>query len=145
MIGDLKQRIYPIIKDKVFFSRISGRRAEVVEQLPEEIVPGKVLFDGIMLYDGIEGIEDDIQQVVSVTKESVGRNMEDYYEEYGAFDDDEESFSCFIEALGNLMSPEEYANTSDAAIRRNTAKYEKRRDEEIRKAVAELLNPGKES
>lgn len=145
MIGDLKQRIYPIIKDKVFFSRISGRRAEVVEQLPEAIVPGKVLFDGIMLYDGIEGIEDDIQQVVSVTKESVGRNMEDYYEEYGAFDEDEESFSRFLEALGNLMSPEEYANTSDAAIRRNTAKYEKRRDEEIRKAVAELLNPGKES
>ena len=145
MIGDLKQRIYPIIKDKIFFSRISGRRAEVVEQLPEAIVPGKVLFDGIMLYDGIEGIEDDIQQVVSVTKESVGRNMEDYYEEYGAFDDDEESFSRFLEALGNLMSPEEYANTSDATIRRNTAKYEKRRDEEIRKAVAELLNPGKES
>ena len=145
MIGDLKQRIYPIIKDKVFFSRISGRRAEVVEQLPEAIVPGKVLFDGIMLYDGIDGIEDDIQQVVSVTKESVGRNMEDYYEEYGAFDEDEESFSRFLEALGNLMSPEEYANTSDAAIRRNTAKYEKRRDEEIRKAVAELLNHGENS
>lgn len=133
-----KQRIYPIIKDKVFFSRISGQRAEVVEQLPEEIVPGKVLFDGITLYDGIEGIEDDIQQVVSVTKESVGRNMEDYYQEYGAFDDDEEIFSCFIEALGNLMTPEEYAKTSDAKISRNTAKYEKQRDEEIRKAVAEL-------
>jgi len=133
-----KQRIYPIIKDKVFFSRISGQRAEVVEQLPEEIVPGKVLFDGITLYDGIEGIEDDIQQVVSVTKESVGRNMEDYYQEYGAFDDDEEIFSCFIEALGNLMTPEEYTKTSDAKISRNTAKYEKQRDEEIRKAVAEL-------
>lgn len=133
-----KQRIYPIIKDKVFFSRISGQRAEVVEQLPEAIVPGKVLFDGITLYDGIEGIEDDIQQVVSVTKESVGRNMEDYYQEYGAFDDDEEIFSCFIEALGNLMTPEEYTKTSDAKISRNTAKYEKQRDEEIRKAVAEL-------
>ena len=135
---EFKQRIYPIIKDKVFFSRISGQRAEVVEQLPEEIVPGKVLFDGIMLYDGIEGIEDDIQQVVSVTKESVGRNMEDYYQEYGAFDDDEEIFSCFIEALGNLMTPAEYVKTSDAKIRRNTAKYEKQRDEEIRRAVAEL-------
>lgn len=135
-----KQRIYPIIKEKIFFSRISGQRAEVVEQLPETIVPGKVLFDGIVLYDGIEGIEDDIQQVVSVTKESVGRNMEDYYQEYGAFDDDEESFSCFIEALGNLMTPEEYAKTSDAKISRNTARYEKQRDEEIRKAVAELSN-----
>lgn len=135
---EFKQRIYPIIKDKIFFSRISGQRAEVVEQLPEEIFPGKVLFDGIMLYDGIEGIEDDIQQVVSVTKESVGRNMEDYYQEYGAFDDDEEIFSCFIEALGNLMTPEEFAKTSGAKIRRNTAKYEKQRDEEIRKAVAEL-------
>lgn len=133
-----KQRIYPIIKDKVFFLQISGQRAEVVEQLPEEIVPGKVLFDGITLYDGIEGIEDDIQQVVSVTKESVGRNMEDYYQEYGAFDDDEEIFSCFIEALGNLMTPEEYAKTSDAKISRCTARYEKQRDEEIRKAVAEL-------
>lgn len=64
---EFKQRIYPIIKDKIFFSRISGQRAEVVEQLPEEIILGKVLFDGITLYDGIEGIEDDIQQVVSVT------------------------------------------------------------------------------
>lgn len=135
---EFKQRIYPIIKDKIFFSRISGQRAEVVEQLPEEIVPGKILFDGIILYDGIEGIEDDIQQVVSVTKESVGRNMEEYYQEYGAFDDDEEIFSCFIEALGNLMTPEEYTKTSDAKISRNTAKYEKQRDEEIRKAVAEL-------
>ena len=80
MIEGFEQRIYPIIRDKIFFSRISGQRAEVVEQLPETIVPGKVLFDGIMLYDGIEGIEDDIQQVVSVTKESVGRNMEDYYQ-----------------------------------------------------------------
>lgn len=113
MIGEeLKQRIYPIIKEKVFFSRISGQRAEVVEHLPEEIVPGKVLFDGIMLYDGIEGIEDDIQQVVSVTKDCVRRNMEDFYGEYGAFDEDEQSFSRFIEALGNLMSPEEYAKTS---------------------------------
>lgn len=54
--------------------------------------------------------------------------------------DDEESFSCFIEALGNLMTPEEYAKTSDAKISRNTAKYEKQRDEEIRKAVADLSN-----
>lgn len=90
MIDGFEQRIYPIIRDKIFFSRISGHRAEVVEQLPETIFPGKVLFDGIMLYDGIEGIEDDIQQVVSVTKESVGRNMEDYYQENGAFNDDEE-------------------------------------------------------
>lgn len=135
---EFKQRIYPIIKDKIFFSRISGQRVEVVEQLPETIVPGKVLLDGIMLYDGIEGIEDDIQQVVSVTKESVGRNMEDYYQEYGAFDDDEDIFTCFIGALGNLMTSEEYAKTSDAKISRNTARYEKQRDEEIRKAVAEL-------
>lgn len=140
MIEGFEQRIYPIIRDKIFFSRISGQRAEVLEQLPETIVPGKVLFDGIMLYDGIEGIEDDIQQVVSVTKESVGRNMEDYYQENGAFNDDEEIFSCFIEALGNLMTPEEYANTSDAKISRNTAKYVNQRDEEIRKAVAELKN-----
>ena len=52
MIEGFEQRIYPIIRDKIFFSRISGQRAEVVEQLPETIVPGKVLFDGIIyLYD----------------------------------------------------------------------------------------------
>lgn len=38
------------------------------------------------------------------------------------------------------MTPEEYANTSDAKISRNTAKYVNQRDEEIRKAVAELKN-----
>jgi hypothetical protein len=60
---EFRKRIHEIIQDKIFFSNISGNPVEVVDKLPEEIVPGKVLFDGLTLFDGIEGIEDDIQQM----------------------------------------------------------------------------------
>lgn len=105
--------IYDIIKDKALFSNISKEMVEVVEELPEEIVPGKVLFDGIMLFDGIDGIEDDIQQMHSFTKKGEVVNLEDYYTENGAFDDD--GWDGFIEALGNLMTVEEYKNFGEAA------------------------------
>lgn len=51
-----KENIYDVLQDKSIFSRVSGKMVEVVKKLPEEIVEGKVLFDGITLYDGIEGI-----------------------------------------------------------------------------------------
>ena len=79
------KRIHEIIQDKIFFSNISGNPVEVVEKLPEEIVPGKVLFDGLMLFDGIEGIEDDIQQINCVTKEVERVNLQDYYTLNAAF------------------------------------------------------------
>lgn len=104
--NEFKQRIYPIIKDKIFISLISDQVVEVVEQLPEEIVPGKVLFDGIMLYDGIEGIEDDIQQMNSMTKDGTWVNLEDYYTDNGAFEED--GIERFAEALKQLMTVEEY-------------------------------------
>ena len=50
------ENIYDVLQDKSIFSRVSGKMVEVVKKLPEEIVEGKVLFDGITLYDGIEGI-----------------------------------------------------------------------------------------
>ena len=40
---EFRKRIHEIIQDKIFFSNISGNPVEVVEKLPEEIVPGKVL------------------------------------------------------------------------------------------------------
>jgi hypothetical protein len=64
---EFSKRIHEIIEDKIFFSNISNNPMEVVEILPEEIVPSKVLFDGLNLFDGIEGIEDDIQQMHSFT------------------------------------------------------------------------------
>lgn len=103
---EFKKRIHEIIQDKIFFSNISGNPVEVVEKLPEEIVPGRVLFDGLNLFDGIEGIEDDIQQMHSFTKDGVVVNLEDYYTDNGAFDD--EGWDRFILALNNLMTLEEY-------------------------------------
>lgn len=103
---DFNSRIYDVIKDKVFFSHISGYRVEVVEKLPQEIEAGKVLFDGLMLYDGIEGIEDDIQQMTSFTKERESVNVEDYYTDNGAFEEDERE--RFIAALERLMTVEEF-------------------------------------
>ena len=103
---EFSKRIHEIIQDKIFFSNISGNPVEVVEKLPEEIVPGKVLFDGLNLFDGIEGIEDDIQQMNSVTKNGERVNLEDYYTDNGAFDDD--GMDRFITALERLMTIDEF-------------------------------------
>lgn len=103
---EFRKRIHEIIQDKIFFSNISGNPVEVVEKLPEEIVPGKVLFDGLMLFDGIEGIEDDIQQMNSFTKEGERVNLEDYYTDNGAFDDG--GWDRFIDALDRLMILDEF-------------------------------------
>lgn len=76
---ELKKLIREHIGDKIIFSNISGRQAEVVEKLPEEIVPGKVLFDGLDLFDGVKGFEYDIQQMHSFIQNCEIVNLEDYY------------------------------------------------------------------
>ena len=103
-----KQIIYNVIKDKIFLSNGSSCMATVVKELPEEIIPGLVLFDGIMLYDGLDGdgIEDDIQQMNSFTKDGERVNLEDYYTENGAFDDD--GIDRFVAALERLMTVDEF-------------------------------------
>ena len=106
MYEEFNRWIHDVIKDKIFQSNISGMPATVVEKLPEEIVEGEVLFDGMMLYDGIEGIEDDIQQMNSVTKDGERVNLEDYYTDNGAFDED--GMNRFIAALERLMTIDEF-------------------------------------
>ena len=106
MYEEFNRRIYDVTKDRIFLSNISGMPATVVEKLPEEIVEGEVLFDGMMLYDGIEGIEDDIQQMNSVTKDGERVNLEDYYTDNGAFDED--GMNRFIAALERLMTIDEF-------------------------------------
>ena len=103
-----KRLIYSIIKDKIFLSNGSSCMATVVKELPEEVIPGLVLFDGIMLYDGLDGdgIEDDIQQMNSFTKDGERVNLEDYYTENGAFDDD--GIDRFVAALERLMTVDEF-------------------------------------
>ena len=106
MYEEFNRRFHDVIKDKIFLSNFSGMPATVVEKLPEEIVEGEVLFDGMMLYDGIEGIEDDIQQMNSVTKNGERVNLEDYYTDNGAFDED--GMNRFIAALERLMTIDEF-------------------------------------
>ena len=108
---EFSKRIHEIIEDKIFFSNISGNPVEVVEKLPEEIVPGKVLFDGLNLFDGIEGIEDDIQQMNSFTKDGERVNLEDYYTDNGAFEDDGKE--RFLAALERLMTIDEFIQFRD--------------------------------
>ena len=108
---EFSKRIHEIIEDKIFFSNISGNPVEVVEKLPEEIVPGKVLFDGLNLFDGIEGIEDDIQQMHSLLKDGTIVNLEDYYTDNGAFDDD--GWDRFIAALERLMTADDFSQYID--------------------------------
>ena len=104
---EFTKAVYEAIKDKVFFSNISKEIADVVEKLPAAILPGKVLFDGLNLFDGIEGIEDDIQQMTSYTKDGCIVNLEDYYTDSGAFDDD--GWDRFMVALGRLMTVDEFS------------------------------------
>lgn len=101
-----KQLIYHIIKDKIFLSNGSSCMATVVKRLPKEVVPGLVLFDGMDLYDGIDGVEDDIQQMNSFTKDGVRVNLEDYYTENGAFD--KGGMIRFVAALERLMTIDEF-------------------------------------
>lgn len=105
-MSEFTKNIYEHIWDKVLISRISNYPVDFVEELPEGIVAGKVLFDGIMLFDGIEGIEDDIQQMYSFLKDGTIVNLEDYYTDNGAFDDD--GWDRFIGALDSLMTLEEF-------------------------------------
>ena len=67
---------------------------------------GKVLFDGLDLFDGIEGVEDDIQQMTAFTKDTESFNLEDYYTDNGAFEDDE--IDRFRTALERLMTVKEF-------------------------------------
>ena len=108
---EFAKALYETIKDKVFISNISEEIADVVEKLPDEIVPGKVLFDGMMLFDGIEGIEDDIQQMHSYTKDGCIVNLEGYYTDNGAFEDD--GWDRFMAALERLMTLDEFSHYLD--------------------------------
>lgn len=103
---ELKARVYGVIKDKVFISNISGQMVDVVEKLPDHIVDEEVLFDGFILYDGIEGVEDGVRHLTSFTKDRVMVNMEDYYWENGVFEDNE--IERFIAALENLMTAKDF-------------------------------------
>ena len=103
---EFNSKIYDVIKDKAFISNGSGVLVDVVKKLPEQIVEGKVLFDGIMLFDGFEGIEDDIQQMHSYTKDGDIVNLEDYYTDNGAFEDD--GWDSFLEGLERLMTLKEF-------------------------------------
>lgn len=46
---EFTSKIYDVIKDKIFIPNISGMPVTVVQKLPEQIMPGKVLFDGLTL------------------------------------------------------------------------------------------------
>ena len=103
---ELKARVYGVIKDKVFISNISGQMVDVVEKLPDHIVDEEVLFDGFIVYDGIEGVEDGVRHVTSFTKDRLMVNVEDYYWENGVLEDDQ--MDRFITALEQLMTVKEF-------------------------------------
>ena len=103
---EYRGRIYDVIKDKVFISNISGQMVDVVEKLPDHIVDEEVLFDGFIVYDGIEGVEDGVRHITSFTKDRVMVNVEDFYWENGVFEEDKKD--CFIAALESLMTAKEF-------------------------------------
>ena len=80
-LEEFTKAVYATIKDKALLSNITEEIVEVVEESPKEIVPGKMLFDGLTLFDGIKGIKDDIQQIHSITNKGKIVNLKDYYTE----------------------------------------------------------------
>jgi len=130
-------RIFDVIKDKAFISNPSGAIAEVVERIPEDGEEGKAFFDGMVLLDCIKGVGEGLDEVTAITKDGEKINLEDYYSENGAFEDDG-NLDSLIDSLDNLMTREEYAKASKTAISKATDEYIKQRDEEIKKAVRQL-------
>ena len=101
------------MKKKIFFSCFSGNQAifvNSVEELTEEQRNDKTkaFFDGMTLID--KDVEDDISQVFSITKDREQVNLQDYYSENGAFDEDSED--QFLGAVKNLMDKEDYDSES---------------------------------
>ena len=87
------KEVFEEMKKKIFFSCFSGNQAifvNSVEELTEEQRNDKTkaFFDGMTLIDNAEEVEDDISQVFSITKDREQVNLQDYYSENGAFDED---------------------------------------------------------
>lgn len=99
-------KIYDAIKDKIFFSRLSDAEVVVVESIKDAPKDDrKAYFDGVFLRDNVAGLEDDIQQLTSISKEGEIINIETFYEEKGAYDPDSD-FLATIE--GALMNKKDY-------------------------------------
>lgn len=100
-------RIIDAIRDKALISNPSGALAEVVEKIPEDGGEGKAFFDGMVLLDCIDGVGEGLNEVTAITKDGERVNLENYYAENGAFDDDG-SLDTLIDALSLLMTRQEY-------------------------------------
>ena len=103
------------MKKKIFFSCFSGNQAifvNSVEELTEEQRNDKTkaFFDGMTSIDNAEDVEDDISQVFSITKDREQVNLQGYYSENGAFDEDSED--QFLGAVKNLIDKEDYDSES---------------------------------
>lgn len=110
-----EKEIVEEMKKKVFFSRFSN--AEVVfvdsiEELTEEQLSDKTkaFFDGLSLLDNVADVQDDFSNVVSITNRGRYVNLQDYYERYGAFD---QNPNKFLEAIKKLKDKESITSVSN--------------------------------
>lgn len=95
------------LSKKKFFSRFSNAEVIFVDKIPEDRGDmTKAYFDGMFLLDNVADVEDDIQQVNSITKDGDYVNLEDFYADEGAFD--KNGGERFYKAICNLMDKEEY-------------------------------------
>ena len=89
------------MNSKQVYSRFSSELVTFVESL-NDIAPDDngVYSDGINLLDGVENVEDDIQQMYFILKDGSAVCCEDFYADHGAYDND----SNFIEDIKNLVA-----------------------------------------
>ena len=94
--------IIGLLNTKKIYSRFSNKPIVFVEEITQDIIDkGQGVYsDGMTLLDFVEDAEDDISNMYCVLKTGHFYNMEDFYAEYGAFEDAE----VFFENLKNLIA-----------------------------------------
>lgn len=95
-----KINLIEIMNGKKIYSRFSDKLVTFVDEITDSMSEDGVYSDGMSMIDNIEGVEDDISGMYCIMKDGTQYNMEDFYEEFGAFEGD----SDFPNNIVNLIA-----------------------------------------
>ena len=92
-----------LMDSKRIYSRFSGHIIKFVDEITEDMWKDDkgVYSDGMTLCDGIENVEDDIQQMYCIMKDGSCYNMEDFYSDFGAYEDGDEFYNNVNELIAD--------------------------------------------
>lgn len=89
-----------LMNTKKIYSRYSNELVTFTERITSKMYKIKfgVFSDGLNMIDNIDECENDISGMYCVMKDGFNYNMEDFYAEFGAFEDSD-TFYTIIETL----------------------------------------------